>query len=73
MEETVKRSRKSKMKKTAADMEALKWEIAGELGLREKVRAEGWAALTAAESGRLGGILAGRKKQNEREENAPPG
>jgi hypothetical protein len=40
----------------------LKYEIAEELGLMDKVRAGGWKNLNARESGRIGGILAGRRK-----------
>lgn len=57
-------SRKSKMKKTPPDMEALKLEIAAELGLLDKVREVGWAGLSAKETGRVGGILNRRKKEN---------
>lgn len=45
----------------------MKVEIAEELGLLDKVNATGWKSLTAKESGRIGGILARRKKK-EREE-----
>lgn len=41
----------------------MKYEIAGELGLIDKVSKEGWASLTAKEAGRIGGILTSRKKQ----------
>ena len=41
----------------------MKYEIAEELGLIDKVNATGWKSLTARESGRVGGILARRKKQ----------
>lgn len=41
----------------------MKYEIAEELGLLDKVNATGWKSLTARESGRVGGILARRKKQ----------
>lgn len=44
-------------------LERLKLQIADELGLGEKVRREGWAMLTAAESGRVGGLLARRLKE----------
>jgi len=42
--------------------EKIKYEIAGELGLDEKVKKEGWGALTAEESGRIGGMMTKRKK-----------
>ena len=35
-----------------------KWEIAAELGLFDKIIEQGWEALTARESGRIGGMLA---------------
>jgi hypothetical protein len=44
------------------DNDELKMEIAEELGLMEKVRANGWRSLTAKESGRIGGLLAKKKK-----------
>jgi hypothetical protein len=41
----------------------LKYEIAEELGLMNKVRSGGWKSLSAKESGRIGGILAKRRKK----------
>lgn len=41
----------------------LKYEIADELGILDKVFSTGWKSLSAKESGRIGGILASRKKQ----------
>jgi len=46
-----------------SDNDIMKYEIAEELGLLDKVNATGWKSLTAKESGRLGGILARRKRQ----------
>ncbi|MCC8138902.1 MAG: alpha/beta-type small acid-soluble spore protein [Lachnospiraceae bacterium] len=43
----------------------MKYEIAEELGLLEKVREGGWKALSARETGRIGGILSRRKKALE--------
>ena len=43
--------------------EKMKYEIADELGLLDKVDEKGWAGLTAKEAGRIGGILTSRKKQ----------
>ena len=40
----------------------MKYEVASELGLLDKVRTQGWKSLTAKESGRIGGIVARRKK-----------
>jgi len=42
--------------------EKLKLEIAKELGLLEKVQKEGWKSLSSKETGRIGGLLARRKK-----------
>lgn len=42
--------------------ELVKYEIAKELGLFDRVMADGWGALTAKETGRIGGILAKRRK-----------
>jgi len=60
--DAVKPSRKSRMKKRPADWEQLKREIAQELGLWPQVKEQGWSALSAADSGRLGGIFAARKR-----------
>ena len=49
--------------KTPTENDIMKYEIAEELGLLDKVNATGWKSLTAKESGRLGGILARRKRQ----------
>lgn len=43
--------------------EKIKYEIAGELGLQEKVDIYGWSGLTAEETGRIGGIMTKRKKE----------
>ncbi len=39
----------------------LKYEIAEELGLMDKIRKNGWKGLTGKESGRIGGIMKKRK------------
>ena len=49
--------------KKLTDNDIMKYEIAAELGLMDKVTATGWKSLTAKESGRVGGILARRKRQ----------
>lgn len=43
--------------------EKIKYEIAEELGLSEKVRREGWAGLSAEETGRIGGLMTKKKKE----------
>ena len=42
--------------------EKIKYEIAEELGLTNKVNTCGWSGLTAEETGRIGGIMTKRKK-----------
>lgn len=44
--------------------ERMKYEIAKELGLLERVREVGWAGLTAKETGRIGGLIKSRSKQH---------
>lgn len=43
--------------------EQMKYEIAEELGIVDKVFESGWRSLSAKESGRIGGLLANRKKR----------
>jgi len=43
--------------------ETIKYEIAEELGLSDKVDKYGWSSLTAEETGRIGGIMTKRKKE----------
>ncbi len=42
----------------------MKYEIAEELGLIEKLKQFGWGELTAKETGRIGGLMTVRKKQS---------
>lgn len=42
--------------------EILKYEIAEELGLIEKVKKLGWKGLSAKETGRIGGIITRKRK-----------
>lgn len=53
-------------KRTAGEeliIERLKLEIAGELGLLDKIRQGGWGQLNAVEAGKIGGILANRMQK----------
>ena len=43
--------------------EQLKYEIAEELGLLDKVLSDGWKALSAKETGRIGGLMTKKKKE----------
>jgi hypothetical protein len=58
----IKPSKKSKVKKTPEHVEKMKLEIADEIGLLEKVKDYGWAGLSAAETGRIGGLLTKKLK-----------
>lgn len=46
--------------------ELVKYEIARELGLFDRVMTEGWGSLSAKETGRIGGILAKRRKAEQK-------
>lgn len=48
--------------------EKLKYEIATELGLLDKVMVGGWKSLTAKESGRIGGIMTKRRRDSMKKE-----
>ena len=43
--------------------EKMKYEIAEELGLLDRVMEDGWRSLSAKETGRIGGILARKKRE----------
>ena len=64
---------KKKQEKNIFDLEnmtqeeLLKFEIAEELGLKERVLSGGWRALTSKESGRIGGLMTKRKRQMREE------
>lgn len=51
-----------KRKGAESPREKMKYEIAAELGLMDKINGTGWKSLTARESGKIGGILAKREK-----------
>lgn len=43
--------------------EILKYEIADELGMLDRVLTEGWKSLSAKETGRIGGMIAKKKRE----------
>mgnify|MGYP002801795545 CR=1 FL=1 len=45
--------------------EKMKYEVAEELGLLDRVLKEGWKSLTSKETGRIGGMVTKRKKQGK--------
>ncbi len=67
-ESTNKKEQKPKKLKPLTADDLLKYEIANELGLIEKVNKTGWKSLTAKESGRIGGIMSKRKKLKKLED-----
>ncbi len=58
---------KEKKELTEAEKKDLvmKYEIAEELGLLDKVEQLGWKGLTSRESGRIGGIMGKRKREEK--------
>lgn len=44
--------------------EKLKYEIAEELGLLDKVMSDGWRSLSSKETGRIGGLITKRKRKS---------
>ena len=47
--------------------EKMKYEIAEELGLFDRVLEEGWKTLSAKETGRIGGLVTKRKREMQSE------
>jgi len=45
--------------------ERMKYEIAEELGLLDKVLTEGWRSLSSKETGRIGGLITKKKREME--------
>ena len=64
LKKVIKAKIKSNMELTEAEKlrEKIKYEIAEELGLTDKVKLYGWSGLTSEETGRIGGIMTKRKK-----------
>lgn len=50
--------------------EKMKYEIAGELGLLDKVLEQGWRSLTSKETGRIGGLVTKKKREQQKKEGA---
>lgn len=65
LKKIIKAKLKSNRELTDAEKlrEKLKYEVAEELGLGDKVSRYGWSGLTAEETGRIGGIMAKKKKE----------
>ena len=52
-------------KKNEEEKEKIKYEIAEELGLLDKVKEGGWKSLTSKETGRIGGLMTKRLKKRD--------
>lgn len=46
--------------------EKVKYEIAEELGLLDRVMKDGWKSLTSKETGRIGGLITKKKREIEK-------
>ena len=46
--------------------EKMKYEIAEELGLLDKVMQEGWGSLSSKETGRIGGLMTKKRREAEK-------
>ena len=44
----------------------MKYEIAEEMGLLDRVLSDGWKSLSAKETGRIGGLMTKRKRENNK-------
>ena len=64
----------SKKKKETIDLnyleeeEKLKYEIAEELGLLDRVMESGWKSLSSKETGRIGGMITKRKREQKQKQ-----
>lgn len=59
----IMKAKKNKRKQLILTPEdAMKYEIANELGLGEKLSQVGWGGLTAEETGRIGGLITRKKR-----------
>lgn len=56
------------LKHELSEEDQAKYEIARELGVLDRVLADGWKSLSAKETGRIGGLMTRRKKQKKAQE-----
>ena len=52
--------------KNLTEQEKMKYEIAGELGLLDQVMREGWKSLSSKETGRIGGLMTKKRRQEQK-------
>ena len=55
------------MEKPVSEKEKLKYEIARREGLLGRLLEGGWGSLTAAQSGRIGGLMAAQTERKKKE------
>ncbi|NLV88706.1 MAG: small, acid-soluble spore protein, alpha/beta type [Tissierellia bacterium] len=60
--------KRKKKKKIETLEDKMKYEIAEELGLMDKINELGWGGLTAKESGRIGGLMTVRKREMKKKQ-----
>ncbi len=56
-----------KMTQRERELEKLKYEVAEELGLGEKIVEKGWENMTARETGKVGGQMSRALRKDEKE------
>lgn len=49
------------------DTERMKYEIAEEMGILDRVLEDGWRSLSAKETGKIGGMMTSRKRKNQQD------
>jgi len=49
----------------------VKYEMAKELGLYDQVIEKGWGSLSARQTGKIGGMITGKKQKKQGEEDEP--
>lgn len=62
---TITKKKKKKKKKPLTPVDKFKIEVAKELGLWDKIKEVGWAGLSAAETGQIGGYMTRKMRQRK--------
>ena len=58
--------------KKNTEKERMKFEAAAELGLADKLSLRGWGGLTSKETGRIGALIAGKKRGRHKDGEGSP-
>ncbi len=64
----MKKEKKTIDLKHLEEEEKLKYEIAEELGLLDRVLESGWKSLSSKETGRIGGLITKRRREEKQKE-----